>query len=184
MRFPSDLLRPLSAPVPLRSPSGAFVTGQVEAMVPFAVPNPAPACERRRLRLVNHFLFSVLARGDPFCGTGLDGPDGIFSDVGGAEGGGVSGQGSGSVQPLQGQARRRRRADERQEWSSPGGARASTDFEERLYAVLGALLEVREGLVFPVSCVDGGARTRKVGALVARCPRWHGAPPRDPLGGC
>lgn len=93
-------------------------------MVPFTSTSPAPACERRRLRLVNKFLFSVLDRGDPF-GDERGGDAGDASDN--------DGLGEFGSRRTDFHSRTKRRGE---------NAPSPPDFEVRLYAVLGALLEV------------------------------------------
>lgn len=91
-------------------------------MVPFAFPNPAPACERRRVQSFNKFFSSVVANG----GGGGNGDGGIDADLAVLS--------------------RRRRRSAAGGGGNTGAARTTPDLEEQLYAVLGALLEASKAL--------------------------------------
>lgn len=138
---------------------------QIEAMVPFAFPNPTPASERRRVRNASGLLFSVVG------GRATD----VLSDRTAGGGGRGSGSGSGSgngssngsipgpVAPVPTAATVRRAASigggggAGPGSSHPsggggggGGRRAaggqshSPNLEQQLYAGLGSLLEVKK----------------------------------------
>lgn len=113
---------------------------QIEAMVPFASPNPTPASERRRVRSAKTFLFSITAGRNGTYTTFVTG------NGGGGGGGGVSGA---SRRPAAAPAVAPRRGVSNRCRSSSGGEEDCaryryhpTSLEEQLYAGLGALLEV------------------------------------------
>lgn len=115
-------------------------------MVPFASTTPVPACERRRVRNANHIFFSIMARshGDLFSCTSrkcrggvetradLTTTRGVVSSSHKRHRSGSGGNGGGSSSGSRGRRAR------------PEDVQPVPDLEEQLYAVLGALLEVRQ----------------------------------------
>lgn len=152
------------------------VRPQIEAMVPFAFPNPTPASERRRVRNANGLLFSVMGGRTTDAakldrknggGSGSDGSNPAAPPITGGRGASASG------------GRHR---------SGGGGARAEThvpNLEEQLYAGLGSLLEVSKAAwtVFvrcvhppPLHLLCGGFRFfGRRGWARRSCPFFWGA---------
>eukprot|EP00903_Cladosiphon_okamuranus_P013428 g12508.t1 len=109
------------------------VEARIEAMVPFAFPNPTPPSERRRVRKANCLLFTVTG------GRTVD----VLSDhnTGGGGRNPLSGGGGGG-RGARGQGR-------------------SPNLEEQLYAGLGCLLEAAKELL--PAAREGGAAVNAVG---------------------
>lgn len=123
----------------------------MEAMVPFAVTNPSPASERRRVRNASSLFFSVMGRrtavfagGDGEAAIDYNsnlaaraaGRSVVVSRLHGGGGGGGSSSGS---------------SDRQWSWGGEGGAQPHPpNLEEQLYAGLGSLLEVRSRF-----CLEG-----------------------------
>lgn len=115
---------------------------QIEAMVPFAFPNPTPPSERRRVRNANSLLFSVMG------GRTTN----VLSDRNTGGGGGNGNRNGSNPGPAAPPATARRRASiggggGRSHGSGGGGGGVggqthSPNLEEQLYAGLGSLLEV------------------------------------------
>lgn len=111
---------------------------QIEAMVPFAFPNPTPASERRRVRNANGLLFCIMGGR----------PTNVLFDRKTA--GGNEGNGPHPAAPVA--ARRGGSVSGGRQWSSGGGAGGAQslmpNLEAQLYAGLGSLLEVSKATVF------------------------------------
>ncbi|CAN0063710.1 unnamed protein product, partial [Ectocarpus sp. 6 AP-2014] len=139
------------------------VEARIEAMVPFASPNPTPASERRRVRSAKTFLFSITAGRNGTYTTFVAGNGG-----GGGGGGGSGGVSGASRRPAAAPAVAPRRGVSNRCRSSSSGEEDyaryryhPTSLEEQLYAGLGALLEAAKGLV--PGAREGGAAVNAVG---------------------
>eukprot|EP00752_Nemacystus_decipiens_P003892 g3574.t1 len=142
------------------------VEARIEAMVPFAFPNPTPASERRRVRNASGLLFSIM------------GADVLSDRAAGVVGGNANGSGSNRGLAAQPVAVRRGASigvggngggggGSSHRSGGGGGRRAGgprhspPNLEEQLYAGLGSLLEAAKELL--PAARDGGAAVNAVG---------------------
>lgn len=157
-------------------------------MAPFACPNPVPASERRRLRNANIFFFSILSSdlnvsadlfrvGSPVVVGGESGSSNPNGNGGGDQSVSSSSFSSSSVPSSSSSVRGAAWSKHRgRRVGGGGGARREDsrrpvlDFEEQLYAALGALLEVNWRVYM---CVYRDAFREPYPGTVLYSPRPH-----------